>query len=84
MSQITLRQIPQHLEQKIRAMAQESGRSLNRTIVDLLESCLGLRKEKGRRRDLRSLAGDWTQADVDEFERNTACLEETDEEVWRT
>ena len=59
MTQITLRGIDPKIEHKIRMMAQKSGKSLNRVVLDIIYEHSGLNKrDKIPRADsLRKLAG---------------------------
>lgn len=81
-AQMTLRRIPDGVEKKLRARSRRSGRSINRTAIELLEEALGVRASEGKKRDLSMLAGAWNEAEYQEFERNTVKFKEIDAEVW--
>ena len=82
-AQMTLRRIPDAVEKKLRAKSRESGRSINRTTIELLEEALGVKEHKGKKRDLSMFAGQWQEAEYREFERHTALFDKIDEEVWK-
>jgi plasmid stability protein len=82
MSQITVRNIPAAIETKLRSLAEQSGLSLNQTVIHLLESATG-GKPAARRRDLSAIAARWDDREADAFDRATAPFESVDEEVWR-
>jgi plasmid stability protein len=55
MNQITVRNIPATIEDKLRSLAKRSGLSLNQTVIHLLETATG-GKPEARRRDLSAIA----------------------------
>ena len=84
MAQITLRGIDPQIERKIRMMARESGKSLNRVVLDMIYQHTGL-SEKAKRPvadSLRKLAGGWSEKDAVEFLESIKSCEQIDEEVW--
>lgn len=81
MSQITIRKLPEYLENKIRRLAQKNRSSLNKTIIELLEYALG---SEEKRRDLSGLAAVWTEEEAKEFESNTSYFGQIDEEIWKS
>jgi plasmid stability protein len=83
MKQLTLRQIPEPVAQALRALAQETGMSLNKTAINVLKRGLGLDASPKQKRDLSRIAGKWTDEEAEEFERNLEIFEQIDEEVWR-
>jgi plasmid stability protein len=84
MNQLTLRQIPVPLEQKLRVLAKETGQSLNKTIIGILSNSLFVQSQPKRNvRDLSFLAGQWSQEEYDEFKKNTAFFDEIDPELWK-
>jgi len=80
MSQITLRKLPENLENQIRKLAQKNHSSLNRTIIELLEKALGSGIKK---RNLSKLAATWSKQEATEFENNTKTFEQIDEDIWK-
>jgi plasmid stability protein len=83
MSQLTVRNLPDAVSERLRLIAEQSGLSLNRTVVRILEAATGGRPTAGRRRDLSAIGGQWTDQDATAFDRATAVFEAVDEEVWR-
>ena len=84
MAQITLRGIDPHIERKIRMMARESGKSLNRVVLDMIYQHTGF-SEKGKRPaadSLRKLAGGWSEKDAVEFLESIKSCEQIDDEEW--
>jgi plasmid stability protein len=81
-AQMTLRQIPDSVEKKLRARSKQSRQSINRTAIELLEEALGVKASAGKKRDLSALAGTWQKAECKEFERNTAIFGKIDKELW--
>ena len=81
-AQMTLRRIPDAVEKKLRARSRQSGHSINRTTIELLEEALGVKPVEGKKRDLSMLSGGWQEAEYREFERHTAMFEKIDKEVW--
>ncbi len=82
-TQITLRQIPDEVEKRLRLRARKAGRSLNRTTIDLIEEALGVKPSAKKRRDISSLAGQWSSQECAAFERNTRIFEQIDKELWQ-
>lgn len=83
MSQITVRNIPEPVEARLRQLADVSGSSLNQTVVRLLEAGTGLAPAAGPKRDLTAFAGLWTAETAATFDAATRIFETLDEEVWR-
>ncbi|HEY3355276.1 MAG TPA: hypothetical protein VGQ83_18645 [Polyangia bacterium] len=79
---LTLRSIPERLARALKAEAHRRGTSLNQTAKELLQRGLGLDDEVPYDNGLAALAGTWSEAELRDFERATACFEEVDEELW--
>ena len=84
MSQLTLRDVPQALDNRLRELARAQNRSLNRTVIGVLMESLHLGDGKVRKRDLSDLAGTWSDEEAQEFEANTRALAQIDDEMWMT
>jgi plasmid stability protein len=82
-NQLTLRQIPRPVEEKLRLAAKQTGQSINKTAIFLLRKALGLETPPRRRRHLRHLAGRWSRKQAADFQRNLKIFEEIDGEVWK-
>ena len=85
MNQFTVRQIPFSVEKKLREIARETGQSINKTVISLLEKALGIgdRQRYQKKRDLSRFAGIWKKEEAEEFENNTRIFEQIDPEVWQ-
>ena len=81
--QMTLRQVPDAVEKGIRGRARSTGRSLNRVVIDLMDESLRVRPLEKKRRDISRLAGKWSQAQCEAFDRNTLAFERIDAEIWK-
>jgi hypothetical protein len=81
MKRIILRGVPPALERVLVRGASESGVSLGRVVISLLEQATGLR---GKRRllhhDLDALAGAWTTKEAATFDKGVGRRIEL--EVW--
>lgn len=84
MSTITLRTPDDSLAETLRQASKQRGQSVNKLIIAALEERFAS-GGAGRRRfdDLDDLAGTWTEADLDEFNKATAGLGQVDPEDWR-
>lgn len=83
MTQLTLRGVSPEVGTRLRRAAKKSGRSLNKTALELLGKSLGVQADSTKRRSLTHLAGTWSKAEVAQFNRHTAMFTEVDEELWR-
>jgi hypothetical protein len=85
MKPITLRGIAPELERILRKRSAQSGESLNRVVIELLEEAAALDRKRRRPRhhDLDSLSGVWSQADADEFDRELADQRRIDAGLWK-
>jgi len=82
MKQITLRQIPKRVEDLIRSISEKQNKSINKTIIILLEKSLGLKNNSNKKRDLSKFSGTWSSAEFKEFEKNTQIFNKIDKEIW--
>ena len=85
MAQITLRGMDPKLEQEIRRIAQKSGKSLNRVILEMIYRHTGFKKEEKTHiaESLKKLAGGWSEKDALEFMESIQSFERIDDEMWR-
>ena len=83
MSQITLRNLPEHVERAIRKRAKEKQISLNQSATELLPQALGTSEDGARYRNLRDLAGTWNDTEADAFDRRVEELRSIDPEIWK-
>ena len=86
MTAITLRNLPRELDRVIRRRAKETGASLNKTVIRVLEESLlgkGGKPHRRKYRDLAAFAGSWTREEADEFDRHLAEQRQIDPELWK-
>lgn len=85
MRAITLRNLPPELARHIEHEAAESGLSLNRTVIRLLEKGAGIQGGKPEAtvyHDLDHLAGSWSDEEAAEFDRALDAQRRIDPELW--
>lgn len=82
MSQITIRQLPELLEKQLRLISGQNKTSLNKTIISLLMTSLGLNLDSQKKRNLSELAGTWSDENYLDFLKNTEGFEKIDPDVW--
>jgi hypothetical protein len=86
MKVITLRNLSPELAAKLRQRSQQSGLSLAKTVVSLLEERLGIGRSQRRHKttdELDSLAGSWSAEQADQFDQSLAQQRAIDPGVWR-
>lgn len=77
--QLTIRGVPEEVARRLARMSQDRGRSINATVLEILEGAAGL---QGRRARLDRYVT-WTDDDLDEFEDALKAQRVIDEELWR-
>lgn len=77
---LTIRNVPEDLQEALRHEKNRRGQSLNQTVIDLLRQRLGIGVTPSN--GLGHLAGRWDEAEFEEFEVATASFERVDEELW--
>ena len=86
MKAVTLRKIPPELVRVIERRSRQTGKSLNRTIIEALEESLlnrSKRKEPHLNHDLDWMFGTWTKQEADEFDKALAEQRTIDPELWK-
>jgi len=83
MKQLTLRSIPEELQQAIKSQARTHGESLNKSAIRLLKQAVGLDRPSRKKRDLSAIAGCWSAREGEEFEGHMRVFEALDEELWQ-
>ena len=83
MTHLTVRNVPAELAEALMAEKTRRGGSLNATVIDLLRRALGVAPDASYDNGLGRHAGDWSKADLQEFEANTRMFGQVDEELWR-
>lgn len=82
MKAITVRNVPEPLARALEAEKKRRGRSLNQTVLELLGQALGVEGPRLRSNGLRSLAGTWSQQELEDFEAATSTFDRVDDELW--
>jgi hypothetical protein len=85
MAQITLRGMDGEMEKKIRKIARQKGKSLNKVILDMIYQCTGQKKnvKDPGEESLRKLAGGWSREQGEEFLESIKSCERIDEGMWK-
>ena len=83
MSQITIRNLPEIMENEIRSLAARKRISLSKAVVELLHKALGTAPGHGIRRDASCVSGIWGIAEHQEFANNTSRFDQIDGEIWQ-
>ena len=78
--QYTIRNVPRTLDEALRRVARERGKSLNEVTIEALARGAGVTEERGRQRDLSDVAGTWRQDPA--FDRALTAQDTIDEEMW--
>ena len=82
MRHLTIRNVSPELGLRLEEEKRLRGRSLNQTVLDVLSQALGVDRSR-RGNGLAQLAGGWSAAEHEEFERAITGPEQIDEELWR-
>ena len=79
--QYTIRNVPDTLDEALRRVARERGKSLNEVAIEALARGAGVTAERDRQRDLADVAGTWRKDRA--FDSGLAAQDTIDEEMWR-
>ena len=79
--QYTIRNVPDTLDESLRRVARQRGKSLNEVAIDALARGAGVTAERDRQRDLADIAGTWRKDPA--FDSALAAQDTVDEEMWR-
>lgn len=79
-SHLTVRKLPDRLAAALDREKRRRGKSLNQTVIDLLEQSLGANQP--RTNGIRRLAGAWTEAQHTKFLSAITAFGEIDPEFW--
>ena len=83
MATLTLRGCDDELTRALKDASARKGVSVNRLVLDTLRNCLlGRDKKPIRYDDLDHLAGTWSAAEADDFDKSTEDFEKIDPEDW--
>lgn len=83
---ITLRNLPPDLQKVVRKRARETGASLNKTVIGMLEVAAGIHTPAKKRKvytDLDHLFGSWSKEEADAFDKVLAEQRKIDPELWK-
>jgi hypothetical protein len=79
--QYTIRNVPEILDEALRKLAHERGKSLNEVAIEALSRGAGITGERQRQRDLGDIAGTWRRDAA--FDSAVAAQDTIDEEMWQ-
>lgn len=77
--QLTIRGVSEEVGRRLEKLSRARGKSLNATVLDILESAVGV--DERRRRIARYAT--WTQEDLEEFNAALAAQRTIDDPLWR-
>jgi hypothetical protein len=82
---VTLRGVPPAVDRLIRRKAAETGESVNRVVLALLEEGAGVGTKRRRilHHDLDDLSGLWTREEGRAFEKSLEAQRKIDPELWK-
>lgn len=81
---MTIHNLDPEVERRIREEARQKGQSLNQTIKRILaEAVGGTNEERAKKSEFAEFCGNWSDADVKEFEEAIADLERVKPEEWK-
>ena len=85
MKTLTIRGLNTEMDLRIKEKAAQSGESINKIVLQLLKSALGINKNEvfPTYHDLDELAGTWTDKDEVEFTASIKELGKIDKELWK-
>jgi len=83
MSTLTIRGCDDALTRALRNASKERGLSVNKLVIDTLETTFKKTEGKRRHDDLAFLAGTWTDEEVQEFEAEVRLFEQINPEDWQ-
>lgn len=85
MKAITLRGVPPEVARMLQRKTNETGESLNKVVIGLLEEGAGLRKKRKKivHHDLDDLAGAWSREEAADFDRSLEAQREIDTDLWK-
>jgi plasmid stability protein len=86
MSNLSIRGIDQDLATTLKQQAQESGKSVNQLVLDVLKEHTGHHKKKlftQEYHDLDFLFGQWTDSEFQQIQAKIDNESQIDEELWK-
>jgi hypothetical protein len=86
MKQLTIRGIPDEVEEVIEREARRRRKSKNKIVVSLLEQATGVKPGKSNTvvlyHDLDHLSGLWSAKEAERFEKHLTKQRKIDEDLW--
>lgn len=79
MKQLTIRNVPDEVADRLDALGKEQQTSVNAVVVNILSAAVGVNARRDR---LRRYAT-WSKEDAREFEKALAGQRVVDEKLWR-
>jgi hypothetical protein len=83
MTHLTVRNLPPAIAKALEKERRLRGKSLNKTVIELLGQGLDVAPARERNNGLRHLAGTWSEADLRRFRKAVSVTEKVDEDLWR-
>lgn len=85
MKAVTLRNLSPDLDRTVRQRARDKRISVNKAVLSLLEEHLGVqgKKQPPLYHDLDALAGSWTKAEADAFDKALKAQRTIDPDPWK-
>ena len=80
---LTVRNLPPRVAEALETEKRRRQTSLNQTVIDLLRKSLGIELADAPTNGLGRLAGSWSAADLERFEKALAPTEQVDPGLWR-
>jgi plasmid stability protein len=79
MKQLTIRNLPDEVANRLKALSAEKKMSVNAAVVSILEKAVGI---QGRRERIERYVT-WTDADLAAFEASLEAQRVVDDDLWR-
>ena len=85
MGNISLRGLDNQVKMRLKAKAVECGSSVNSLILSIIHKGIGMNPSSKRikHHDLDSLAGSWSDEEMNEFLDATSDFSKIDNELWK-
>jgi len=83
MKHLTVRNLPPPIAKALEKERRRRGKSLNKTVIELLGQGLDVALPQERNNGLGRLAGTWSEADLRRFTEAIEPTEKIDEDIWR-
>ena len=77
--QLTIRNLPDEVAERLKALSEEKDTSVNATVLSILEKAVGI---KGRRERIERYVT-WTDADLESFNAALDAQRVVDDDLWR-